>query len=251
MINFFRRIRNLPAGKAGNMADDNRPLKYMRYAIGEIVLVVIGILIALQINNWNERQKGIGEMKIYLNEVLQDLKKDKEYIESVMLKHDSVLVKYSNYDKKFNDSTQIQDIVGLQVEAMSGNKIIIFPSSTTVEKVSRVDHIDNHLRRKLLELKIEQERLKRINEEDIKLQNETIQIARNNGWNGHLATMASSHQELSNFLKYDERWPDLIMIVDGWLEQKFFSSKQAIIDLKKIDQRLDKIIELIEQELTP
>jgi hypothetical protein len=41
------------------------------------------------------------------------------------------------------------------------------------------------------------------------------------------------------------------MIVDGWLEQKFFSSKQAIIDLKKMDQRLDKIIELIEQELTP
>ena len=39
------------------MADDNRPLKYARYAIGEIVLVVIGILIALQINNWNGDQK--------------------------------------------------------------------------------------------------------------------------------------------------------------------------------------------------
>ena len=38
------------------MADDNRPLKYMRYAIGEIVLVVIGILIALQINTWNNEQ---------------------------------------------------------------------------------------------------------------------------------------------------------------------------------------------------
>ena len=38
------------------MADDNRPIQYMRYAIGEIVLVVIGILIALAINNWhNER----------------------------------------------------------------------------------------------------------------------------------------------------------------------------------------------------
>ncbi|WKK67526.1 DUF6090 family protein [Lutimonas zeaxanthinifaciens] len=35
------------------MADDNRPLKYARYAIGEIILVVIGILIALQVNNWN------------------------------------------------------------------------------------------------------------------------------------------------------------------------------------------------------
>jgi hypothetical protein len=50
MINFFRRIRK-------KMADDNRPLKYARYAIGEIVLVVIGILIALQINTWNEERK--------------------------------------------------------------------------------------------------------------------------------------------------------------------------------------------------
>ncbi len=39
------------------MADDNRPLKYARYAIGEIILVVIGILIALQINTWNEERK--------------------------------------------------------------------------------------------------------------------------------------------------------------------------------------------------
>ena len=49
MIPFFRKIRK-------KMADDNRPVKYMRYAIGEIVLVVIGILIALQINNWNEER---------------------------------------------------------------------------------------------------------------------------------------------------------------------------------------------------
>ena len=56
MITVFRKIRNLPAGKAGKMADDNRPVKYMRYAIGEILLVVIGILIALQVNNWNEER---------------------------------------------------------------------------------------------------------------------------------------------------------------------------------------------------
>ncbi len=52
MIPFFRKIRK-------KMADDNKPLKYMRYAIGEIVLVVIGILIALSINNWNENRKAI------------------------------------------------------------------------------------------------------------------------------------------------------------------------------------------------
>ena len=49
MINFFRKIRK-------QLADDNKPLKYARYAIGEIILVVFGILIALQINNWNENR---------------------------------------------------------------------------------------------------------------------------------------------------------------------------------------------------
>ncbi len=61
MINFFRKIRK-------KMADDNRPLKYLRYAIGEILLVVIGILLALQINTWNqERLAGIEEKNIMEN----------------------------------------------------------------------------------------------------------------------------------------------------------------------------------------
>ena len=50
MISFFRKIRK-------KLADDNKPVKYLRYAIGEIVLVVVGILIALQVNNWNEVRK--------------------------------------------------------------------------------------------------------------------------------------------------------------------------------------------------
>ena len=49
MIKFFRHIRQ-------NLIMENKTGKYLKYAIGEIVLVVIGILIALQINNWNERR---------------------------------------------------------------------------------------------------------------------------------------------------------------------------------------------------
>ena len=62
-MNFFRKTRNPPAGEAGKLADNNlpagkagKPLKYSRYAIGEILLVVIGILIALSINNWNHHR---------------------------------------------------------------------------------------------------------------------------------------------------------------------------------------------------
>ncbi|MHA1444306.1 MAG: DUF6090 family protein [Candidatus Hodarchaeales archaeon] len=50
MINFLRRIRR-------DLINENKVSIYLIYAIGEVVLVVFGILIALQINNWNENQK--------------------------------------------------------------------------------------------------------------------------------------------------------------------------------------------------
>ncbi len=67
MINIFRRIRK-------KLADDNKPLKYMRYAIGEILLVVIGILIALQINNWNEVNKAKKAELLVLKNLAQEFK---------------------------------------------------------------------------------------------------------------------------------------------------------------------------------
>jgi hypothetical protein len=70
MIPFFRRIRK-------KMADDNKPLKYMRYAIGEIVLVVIGILIALQINTWNEQRKAQKKACFYLIDLQESLQSTK------------------------------------------------------------------------------------------------------------------------------------------------------------------------------
>jgi hypothetical protein len=77
MIKFFRNIRK-------KLADDNKPLKYMRYAVGEIVLVVIGILIALQINNWNEDQKEREiEVKV-LKEIAENLEANILRLQSMM-----------------------------------------------------------------------------------------------------------------------------------------------------------------------
>ena len=66
MIGFFRKLRR-------KLAEQNKFLQYSRYAIGEIVLVVIGILIALQVNNWNEeRKRNVKEINVY-NEIKEDL----------------------------------------------------------------------------------------------------------------------------------------------------------------------------------
>lgn len=68
MIKLFRNIRK-------NLISEGKTGKYFKYAIGEIVLVVIGILIALQINNWNENRKiQIQEIKL-LSDLHLELKK--------------------------------------------------------------------------------------------------------------------------------------------------------------------------------
>lgn len=59
-----------------NLAAQNRVMAYMRYAIGEIFLVVIGILIALQVNTWNHQRKDRKLEKQYLQDMLLDLKTD-------------------------------------------------------------------------------------------------------------------------------------------------------------------------------
>ena len=58
MIKFFRQIRKslLMENKTSKPARTNQSGRYFKYAIGEIVLVVIGILIALSINNWNSQR---------------------------------------------------------------------------------------------------------------------------------------------------------------------------------------------------
>lgn len=69
MLKFFRHIRK-------SLIERNQMGKYFKYAIGEILLVVIGILIALQINNWNEKRKSKEAVKIAIESLISDLKKD-------------------------------------------------------------------------------------------------------------------------------------------------------------------------------
>ncbi len=85
------------------MADDNKPLKYARYAIGEIALVVIGILIALQINTWNEEREKNIKLKVYLENLQQNLESDIETLE--ILKKVNIF-KYYGFQYLLDQSNQ-------------------------------------------------------------------------------------------------------------------------------------------------
>lgn len=88
MIKFFRNIRR-------RMIRENKFTRYIIYAIGEIILVVIGILIALQVNNWNENSKKNLAEQGYLKSLQSDLGRDIYAQDSII---DILTVKIANLD---------------------------------------------------------------------------------------------------------------------------------------------------------
>ena len=74
MIKFFRKIRH-------RLLTENKFSKYLLYAIGEIILVVIGILLALQINTWNNNKIEKRKEHISLLQLKEGLKTDRDLLE--------------------------------------------------------------------------------------------------------------------------------------------------------------------------
>lgn len=89
MISFFRKIRQ-------KLLSQNRVTRYLAYAIGEIVLVVIGILIALQVNNWNEQRKAKARERELLEFALENIRTDSLSLDSIMSRTDKILVVHQN-----------------------------------------------------------------------------------------------------------------------------------------------------------
>lgn len=75
MIKLFRNIRK-------NLLAEGKSSRYLKYAIGEIILVVIGILIALQINNWKELQKEHLQEQTILKRLKQEFESNKTQLEN-------------------------------------------------------------------------------------------------------------------------------------------------------------------------
>jgi len=92
MINFLRRVRR-------NLMTENKLNLYVVYAIGEVVLVVVGILVALQIDNWNENQRIRNIEQQYLLALKEEFEYNKAELASVM----NLNKEYTDYALKISD----------------------------------------------------------------------------------------------------------------------------------------------------
>src|SRR6056297_654966 len=124
MIKFFRKIRK-------KLLTKNKFSKYLLYAIGEIVLVVIGILIALQINTWNEEQKNRFEEKNLLLELRTEFREKKESLEANKRRGAGFIKNISIYDTYANASAPKYNLDSLRflVHSLTMGNFFITPNS--------------------------------------------------------------------------------------------------------------------------
>ena len=148
MIKFFRSIRQ-------NMIKENRTSKYLLYAIGEIVLVVIGILIALSINNWNQKRIEQDKEHIYITNIKRDLEHQLDSIDV----HLSFEKKYIDKAKPFldsffkNDRLTVDSSIMRNLSELTERKTFVRTDPTYTDLISsgNIDLLrDNSLKNKLI-----------------------------------------------------------------------------------------------------
>ncbi|MEZ4856396.1 MAG: DUF6090 family protein [Gelidibacter sp.] len=152
-MKIFRNIRhklaseNLPAGQAGKVST------YLRYAIGEIILVVIGILIALQINNWKQKSENLETEKFYLNSLLDNLNEDEKEIAIIIDSQDATKnIRKSLYDllrPKEVDKSKIDSTFAL----FSGMNRTFFPNTAAFNSLKMSGNFGK-IKNKALQLRL-------------------------------------------------------------------------------------------------
>lgn len=172
MIKFLRKIRQklLSEGKTG---------KYLKYALGEILLVMIGILLALQVNNWNEARKDRIEEQVLYKSLINSLESDLEDVNGKISIVDKALKAQkifmaNSFDRiqKDYDIAQIEDLL----YALSESSRSFFPNYGLYNKISNNNQIDliqsTDLQMKIIELY--EQFYKRYNDIDLNIEQQSI-----------------------------------------------------------------------------
>jgi len=137
MIKFFRRIRQ-------KLLEENRFSKYLLYALGEIILVMIGILLALQVNNWNEGKKAkANEIKL-----LQELRKDVAFsvseLDTVVIYNQKTLDYLKKIQKHLDDDLPYSQVLDTAFSYLDIFYVPYLPKTTyETLKVKGIDRISN------------------------------------------------------------------------------------------------------------
>ena len=245
MIKFFRKIRY-------DLMEKNKTGKYLKYAIGEIVLVVIGILIALSINNWNENQKLDEKRETYYRQLVTDLESDKVYAKSLISDFEIYVKSYEDYAETFkepdlNATKTLHNLRNLKYAVMLMN----FETNTISTLISSGDIslLPQEINNSLTTYLGRQNKMVDGNNGNVK---ELIGMLRNAstlGGNSSLRKRLEIQSELNNELKIKDNQPQLILILEAFHLWNKNTSTTSIKRLNNLIDDADTTIDRIEQKL--
>jgi hypothetical protein len=154
---------------------ENKTSKYFKYAIGEIVLVVIGILIALQINNWNENRKGFEEEQNYLKALKEEFKYNQEVLNQTIARNTKniegtgVLIELIEPNSPGIDPTEMEKLFSNSIH----NEVQYRPSPGVLLEIINAGKLGNFsdttLKKELASWESELERVKFQEDDEVQL----------------------------------------------------------------------------------
>jgi len=235
MIKFFRNIRK-------NLLAEGKTTKYLKYAVGEIILVVIGILLALQISEWNTNYKRHKVESQLLKDIHKEFLENKEQLKLVESYH---LISYEATQKLLN-------LMPIDIANIKFDSIVVLldntyynwtfnPQQTTINSLintSSFDLISNVELRKLLQ-----------NWTDIYLDYSEEEIISRNQVNNFYRPFMSKHYEtnlVKNRRPFDEMNWDFLQNIEfkNLVGGRHSDLEDILKELEDLNKVIDKIIEL-------
>lgn len=245
MIKFFRKIRQKLLSK-GNTG------KYLKYAIGEIILVVIGILIALQINNWNEGVKENLRRENYYKQLILDLENDKAYARQILSNLDSANKRYTAYKK----SLETPNLGQMEIfQKLGENEFKVSDleyKTSTIESLLSTGELQilsptlRDLLTKYNNSKTQTETLSRYNNQHAL---DLLKAAILSGGTIYSMQEIFNQPELLESLDFEKRFPDIFIAFNGFLFYKLGIYEIAAKRLTDEIEEANSIIEIINTEL--
>jgi hypothetical protein len=245
MIKFFRQIRF-------DLIEKNNTGKYLKYAIGEIILVVIGILIALQINHNAENNKTDKTRNEYYIQLLEDLNKDKQFINETIVHFQNEDDAYSEYLRTYENTELSPQQVYNHLLKLSIYSTAISFNSNTIESLrssGEIILIPLSIRNKLIDLlRIQDDILKNHQLNDTGKNNMLQDLGIYRGAST-LNSRLENHPLLKSYLQFDENLPQIILGLDAVAIWKNISENSSRTQFELMLEEIEAVINLIELEI--
>jgi len=248
MIKFFRHIRK-------SMIKENRTSKYLLYAIGEIILVVIGIIIALQINTWNENRKQGVEEKAILASLYENLIFAKQQSEALITEEKelkTLLIQILGVDYKNDDKGTVTDsIFKIAVWDLQTNKptFNIYSNLKNTNKLSLIKN--NNINQKFTDLEFQLNKLDDILTDRLSVHQIRIDNILEKDIN-FIPLVQSNVPEINIDSESKNDYSDVLKVkrVRNLLGMKLTFTQDVIDRRENLDKEIQELILLIKLELS-